>query len=493
MIRIELRIARDNGPCAFPIAGSPLTLFDTSVGIPPGRARIPNQTQMKFSIVLLLSLITVPSLALGAADETGPEVKAVKSDLYWPQWRGPLATGAAPYADPPIHWSESENIRWKITLPGLGHSTPIVWGDRVFLTAAVPFGEPVKPSTVRAPGEHDNLPVTRRHKFVVLAIDRSDGAIVWRKSLASELPLEGGHVTGSLASNSPTTDGERLFAFFGSRGLYCLSLDGDLIWTLDLGNMRTLHAHGEGSSPVLHGNTLVINWDHEGESFVVAVDTRTGVERWRVARDEVTSWSTPLIVQVGGKPQVVISATGNVRGYDLATGKVIWRCSGLSRNVVASPVASDSMVFVTSSYDFGAMLAIRLRGASGDLSGSDHLVWTRNRNTPYVSSPLLYEGSLYFLRHNQGVLSRLVAESGEEPSGPFRLDGIGEVFASPVAAAGRIYITDLDGTTLVISADPTPDVLGLNHLDESFSASPALVDRELYLRGAKSLYCVAEE
>lgn len=461
--------------------------------IPQAGPESQSQTQMKFSIVLLLALIAVPALAPGAADEISPESEAAASDLYWPQWRGPLATGAAPFADPPIHWSESENIRWKITLPGLGHSTPIIWGDRVFLTAAVPFGETVKPSTDRAPGEHDNLPVTRRRKFVALAINRSNGDIIWRKSLTSELPREGGHVTGSLASNSPTTDGERLFAFFGSRGLYCLSLDGDLIWTLDLGNMRTLHAHGEGSSPVLHGDTLVINWDHEGDSFVLAVDKRTGAELWRVARDEVTSWSTPLVVQVGGKPQVIISATGSVRGYDLATGEALWNCSGLSRNVVASPVASDTTAFVTSSYDFAAMMAIRLKGASGDITGSDHLVWTRDRNTPYVSSPLLYDGALYFLRHNQGVLSRLVAETGEEGSGPFRLGGIGEVFASPVAAAGRVYITDRDGATLVISADPTPEVLGLNHLDESFSASPALVDGELYLRGAKSLYCVAEE
>ena len=307
------------------------------------------------------------------------------------------------------------------------------------------------------------------------------------------MPHEGGHYTASLASHSSVTDGEHLFAFFGSQGLYCLTLDGKLVWEKDLGKMQTRHGHGEGSSPALYGNTLVINWDHQGDSFAIALDKKTGQQIWRIERDEITSWATPIIVDMESKAQVIISGTNRVRGYDLNTGKVIWECGGLSRNAIASPVAGNGMVYVASSYDTQALLAIRLEGAQGDITETDQVVWTRWRGTPYVPSPLLYGESLYFLRHYQGVLARVDAKTGEEHGGPFRLDGIRNVYASPVGAANRVYITDRDGTTLVISHDETPQVLALNHLDDSFSASAAIVGREIFLRGEKYLYCIAEE
>ncbi|MEE8584879.1 MAG: PQQ-binding-like beta-propeller repeat protein [Acidobacteriota bacterium] len=432
-------------------------------------------------------------IALGATLCCLPAQPASGQDgQYWPQWRGPLGTGVAPDADPPVEWSESKNIRWKLALPGKGHSTPIIWGDRVFITAAVPYGSPLEPRYDRAPGAHDSQPITHHHEFVALAVSRRDGKILWQRTLHKELPHEGGHYTGSLASNSPVTDGQHLFAFFGSRGLYCLDLDGRLVWERDLGEMQTLHAHGEGSSPALYKDTLVVNWDHEGQSFVVAFDKRTGKQRWKAARDEVTSWAAPIVVEHEGKPQVIVSGTNRLRGYDLATGRVIWECAGLSRNVVASPVAAQGMVYAASSYDKRALLAIRLKGAQGDITGTSQVVWTRNQRTPYVPSPLLYEGWLYFLRHYQGILSRLNAKTGEEPTGPFRLAGIRNVYASPVGAAGRVYITGLDGTTLVLSHGDVPEVLALNRLNDSFSASAAVVERELYLRGQQYLYCIAE-
>ena len=428
-------------------------------------------------------------LGVPAADDNS----VADAEHFWPQWRGPLSTGVAPHANPPVEWSESKNIRWKIALPGSGHSTPVIWGDRVFLTTAVPYGDTVKPKPGTAPGAHDNVPVTQRYRFAVLAVSRRDGKIVWQRTVHKELPHEDHHYTGSLASNSPVTDGEHLFAFFGSRGLYCLDLDGELLWKTDLGEMRVKHAHGEGSSPALHGETLIINWDHEGQSFVVAFDKRTGKQRWKVAREEVTSWATPIVVEHGGKPQVIISGTNRVRGYDLAGGNVIWECGGLSRNIVASPVAADGMVYAASSYDTQAMLAIRLDGAKGDITGTDQVVWTRKRGTPYVPSLLLYGESLYFLRHYQGILSRVNAKTGQEQHGPFRLNGIRNVYASPVGAADRVYITDRDGTSLVISHDEAPRVLALNRLDDSFSASAAVVGSELFLRGQQYLYCIAEE
>jgi outer membrane protein assembly factor BamB len=379
-----------------------------------------------------------------------------------------------------------------VALPGKGHSTPIVFGDRLYLTLAIPVGELQAPVYDHAPGTHDNVGVRQRHQFAVMAIRRRDGQVLWQKSLREEFPHEGGHQTGSLASNSPVTDGEHIFAFFGSRGLYCLDPDGSVVWQKDLGQMQTLHAHGEGSSPVLSGDKLVLCWDHEGQSFLYAFQKKTGAILWKVARDEKTSWSTPLLVEHQGRIQVVVSATKKVRSYDLENGQLLWECGGLSRNVVSSPVAGLGMVFAGNSYDWQAMLAIRLAGAHGDITDTPQLAWKLNRLTPYVSSPLLYGDTLYFLRHNQNILSRLEPASGQPRGEPLRLEGISEIFASPAGAAGRIYITGRDGVTLVLRHDRENAILARNTLDDVFSASPVPVDRELYLRGERFLYCLRE-
>jgi len=360
--------------------------------------------------------------------------------------------------------------------------------------AAAPVGQAQKPVFDSAPGVHDSVPVTHRFQYIVMAVSRRDGRVLWKKVVREEWPHEGGHNTGSLASNSPTTDGEFLYAFFGSRGLYCLDLDGVVKWQKDLGKMQTLHAHGEGSSPVLHRDTLIVNWDHEGSSFLHAFNKRTGQQLWKVPRDEKTSWATPLIVEVGGKPQVIVSATKRVRGYDLATGALLWESAGLTDNVVASPVHRDGIVIAGNSYYSQAMVAIRLAGATGDLTGTTNVVWKLNRLTPYVSSPLLYDDTLYHLRHNQNILVRLNPATGEFRGELLRLDGIRDhIFASPVGAAGRIYVTARDGNTVVLRHDKENATLAVNHLDDSFSASAALADRELYLRGEKFLYCIAEK
>ena len=404
-----------------------------------------------------------------------------------------MATGVAPDAAPPLEWSEDKNIRWKTELPGLGHSTPIVWGDRIFLTTAIPYGEALKPRYSGRPGAHDNLPISKRHQFDVMAINRESGMIVWQKTMNKRLPHEGAHESASLASNSPVTDGERVFAFFGSHGLYCLDFDGDLIWEANFGDMHTKHGHGEGSTPVLFGETLVVNWDHEGQSFVVALDKHTGKERWKANRDEATSWSSPIVIESDGKPLVIVPGTNRVRAYDLGTGKVIWQCGGLSHNICASPVYADEMLYVGSSYEIRSLLAIRTKDAVGDLTDTDHVAWRRVRGTPYVPSPLLYDGALYFLAHYQAVMTRVQAKTGEEQPGPFRLSGIGNVYASPVGAAGRVYITDLGGTTLVISNGDIPRALALNKLNDSFSASATIVDKEFFLRGKRHLYCIVEQ
>ena len=255
-----------------------------------------------------LAAVVVWTCAVACA--TWAAEPAADHDGDWPQWRGPHANGVAPHADPPVEWSESKNVKWKVAIPGKGHASPIVWGDRVFILTAVETDKPGKPR------QSEPEPTTGRRgppttpaahvlRFALLAIDRADGKTVWQRTLREELPHEGIHTTGSWASNSPVTDGEHVYAYFGSHGLYCLDMEGNLEWEKDLGDMRIRHGHGEGSSPALHGDTLIVNWDHQGGSFVVALDKRTGKERWKAARDEITSWSTPLVVEHAGKGQNV--------------------------------------------------------------------------------------------------------------------------------------------------------------------------------------------
>ena len=413
-------------------------------------------------------------------------------EAFWPAWRGPHGNGSSLTAKPPMEWSEEKNVAWKVAVPGKGHATPILWGNRVILSSAIPVGERREPVRNLAPGAHDNFPVDQTHRFVVTAFQLSDGRLLWETEVAREFPHEGGHFTGSLASHSPLTDGQRIYAFFGTRGLHALTMDGKQEWQRDFGRMETRHAHGEGSSPALHNEILIINWDHEKQSKIHALKADSGEEIWSVERDEMTSWSTPLIVPNENRYQVIVSATKRVRAYDLESGTLVWECSGLARNVVASPVYHNGLVIVGNSYDKQAMMAIRIRGAQGDVSRTDSVVWSLNRMTPYVPSPLVYDGVLYFLRHNQAVLSCLDPMTGDSIRGPYRLAGLREIFASPVAADARVYVAGRSGATLVFSHEPQPRALQVNRLSDRFSASPALSGKSLILRGEKFLYCLRE-
>ena len=417
---------------------------------------------------------------------------AASTEAHWGQWRGPLGTGVAPGSNPPTRWSETENVRFKTPLPGAGYGTPVIWGDRIFLTAAVPVGPILDPVPDDAPGAHDNAAVRQVHRFIAFAIDRHSGEIVWETMLHEQLPHAGFHVSGALAAASAVTDGEHLIAFFGSYGIYGLDLDGEVLWHDDLGDMQVKHGHGEGATAALHGDTVIVNWDHEGPSFITALDKATGKPRWRKERDEVTSWATPIVVEHAGRQQVIVSGTRRVCAYDLEDGSVIWECAGLSNNVVASPVAADGMVFAGSSYVRKRMLGIRLESAKGDITTTDRIAWRRQRGTPYVPSPLLLDGWLYFLNHYQGFLTRVEAATGLEPNRAMRLPGMNDIYASPVAAGGHVYITDRSGVTAVLRADPAnPEILAHNVLDDTFSASAAIAGDELFLRGSRALYCIS--
>ncbi len=419
-------------------------------------------------------------------------------EKYWPTWRGPVTTGVAPLGNPPINWSEDQNIRWKIEIPGKGLASPIVWRDTVFVLTAIETDKQVESQEKSEPQRRGrrgppNINTTIIHKFVIFAINRQDGSILWQRTVREELPHEGTHPTGSWASNSPVTDGEHVYAHFGSRGLYCFDMQGNLQWEKDLGEMTIRLGFGEGSSPVLYGEVIVINWDHEGQSFITALDKNTGKEVWKVDRDERTSWSTPIVVGHDGKPQVIISATNRTRSYELTTGNLIWECRGMTLNAIPTPVAANGMVYLTSGFRGNALQAIRLASAKGDITDSEAIVWEYDRDTPYVPSPLLYGNRLYFLKRNNGILSCFNAETGEAYYGPQRLEGIDEVYASPVGASHRVYLVGRNGTTVVVKDGPTFEVLAENVLDDSFDASPAIVDREIYLRGHKYLYCIASD
>lgn len=429
-------------------------------------------------------LVILASAGLARGDDT----------TSWPTWRGPAGSGLAAMGSPPVRWSESSNVRWKIALPGRGHGTPVVWDRRIFVTTAVETGAPVASHdhAHHSDGAHHNVLPTRRQELRVLALDRDTGRTLWSRTVHEMQPHESTHETGSWASASPVTDGKTLIASFGSGGLFGLSLDGELLWSRQLGKLRIKHGHGEGSSPALAHGIVVVNHDHEDTSFVEAIDARTGKTRWRVDRNEGTSWSTPLIVHHGDRRQAVIAATSRVRSYDLTTGKAVWEVGGLSGNVVASPVEADGTVVVGSSYETRAMLGIRWREARGDLTGSPSVAWRRDRDTPYVPSPVLADGVACFLKHYQGILTCVTAATGETVHGPRRLRGIRNVYASPVVAAGRLYVVDLDGTTAVLRFGGEFEPLATNRLDESFAASPVVTGDALLLRGNRYLYLLAE-
>jgi outer membrane protein assembly factor BamB len=447
---------------------------------------------------------------------------ATSNDQNWPQWRGPLANGLAPEGNPPLTWSETSNVKWKVKLPGRGSATPIVWGDRIFIQTAIATGQkaeaaatPAEPPAPPPPrpegrgkrpdgkrpeggpggrgggGMSTSAPAESYH-FVLLCLDRKTGQIQWQKTLQDVVPHEGHHrADGTFASASPMTDGTSVFAFFGSRGLHCLDLQGNVKWQKDLGRMRTKMSFGEGASPVLFEDRIILNWDHEGEDFIVALDKTTGRELWRQSREEDTAWATPFVVSHGGKTQVITTATRKIRSYDVATGKLLWECAGMTANAIPTPVSADGIVYATSGFRGSALLAIRL-DRTGDLTGTDAIVWSHQHNTPYVPSPLLYEGRLFFFGVNSAILSACDAKTGRLLIEAQRIPGMQSVYASPVGASGRVYVIGRDGVGAVIKLGDSLEVLATNRLDEKFDASPAIVGREIFLRGREHLYCLAE-
>jgi len=454
-----------------------------------------------FSLATAVTLLAVVPLA------TAQSPAALSN---WGQWRGPLGTGEAPQGNPPTEWSETKNVQWKVKIPGDGTSTPVIWGDKVFVLTAGPAmalgvtavpraaqGEvqftAFQPPQKKKGGAQGEPAPTEPYQFVLLCLDRNTGKTLWQKAVSEQIPHEGKHpADGSFAAHSAVTDGECVIAFFGSRGLACYDLNGNQKWKKDLGKQKTRNGFGEGATPALYGNYVIVPWDHEDPGFIAAFDKRTGDEIWRQKRDEPTGWSTPLVALHDGKGQVILGGTNRTRSYDLASGKQIWECEGLTVNVIPSAVTKDGVVYITSGYSGSKLLAIKLGGA-GDLTGTPNILWRVDRSTPYVPSPLLSGNRIYFYASNMGVLSCHDIVTGKAHYSAQRVDGLGNVYPSPVAAAGRVYLTGRAGNCVVIKDADKLEVIATNKLDERIDASPAIVGKQMFLRSHQSLYCIAEK
>ena len=445
----------------------------------------PNMQNAGMSFVRILEYVAAGEKP---AAEDGIDAQAVN----WHQWRGPEANGVSRVAKPPVKWSEDRNVRWKVAIKGKGNASPIVWGDKVFLLTAINTGrvDPSRPKPEDQPKrvfgiKHPNT----YYKFEVLCLDRNTGKELWRQTASEHVPHEGTHRDADFASASPTTDGERLYCWFGSAGMHCYDLDGKKQWKRDLGKAYIGASLGEGCSPVIHRGKLVIVRDHARQSSIEVLDARTGKTLWKKDRDEPNAWATPRIVERGGKTQVITAASNMIRSYDLDSGDINWQCRGLSGNVTPCPIVDGNVVYCMSGYQGYSLLALPLN-ARGDISNSDKVVWSRNNGTPYVPSPALYDGMLYFTQSNQAILTAVDSRTGQTLLKRSRIPGLANIYSSPVGADGRVYFTDRKGTTVVLKRSNKLEVLATNKLDDEFNASPAIAGRHLFLRGRKSLYCL---
>jgi outer membrane protein assembly factor BamB len=410
----------------------------------------------------------------------------------WPEWRGPNSNGTAK-GDVPLEFSDTKNVAWKATIPGRGHSSPVIFGNKIFITTAVTTdGQESAARVSLAPDSRGigGAGFGKEYHFVLMCLDTKSGKVLWQRTAKTAKPHEGYHPKyGSFASNSPVTDGKFVFAFFGSRGVFAYDLDGNLKWQKDVPPMKMRLSFGEGTAPVLHENYLILNNDQEQGSYVSVLDKTTGEQIWRADREESSSWAAPLVVEHNKAKQLIISATNKVRSYDLKTGKVIWECTGLGANVIPAPVVQKDVVYVMSGFRNPNLLAIKL-GGTGDLTGSKNILWTNQRGNSYTPSPVLLDNKLYFIS-DTGMLTCLNATTGEAYYQQQRLPKPYNFKASPVLVNGKIYLATEEGDVVVVKAGEKFEVLATNTMsDQVFIASPAVVDGAMYLRGQNTLFCI---
>jgi len=442
---------------------------------------------------LVRTFIAVGCLSILALIVTN---NAGASGPSWPQWRGPSGQGVSEEKNLPTSWNTVSNIKWKVAIDGRSHSSPIVWGNRVFLTTAVEGsvvqGAKAVKHTLEGGKEFlhpDSVGADKKHTFKVVCIDRDSGKIVWQSTAWEGTPYDNRHRKSSYAASTPATDGKLVYAFFGTEGLYAYDFKGKLAWKADLGKLGTV-GMGTGTSPILFDNLVIVQADEEnGEaSFIVAVDKNTGKEAWRTPRKVQVSWSTPLLVRTSKRAELIASGTESVIAYDPATGKELWRHKGVESNAIPSPVANNDMVFLVAGFPAKIAMAIKL-GQSGDLTGTPNVPWTYAKGTAYVPSPILY-GDYLYLTTDRGILTCIDAKTGEVKYEGGRIPIPATFTASPVAFEGKILMTSEDGDTFIVKAGPQHEILGTNSVGEPVYASPAIADGRIFIRGEKNLYCI---
>lgn len=452
---------------------------------------------------------------------------AVAAD--WTQFRGPEANSLPSVSKLPSEWSMTKNVQWKVEVPGVAWSSPIVVGDKIFVTTAItekqtkpkPFsfgpgggppgggppggrpmgppggGRPGGPPGGGFPGMGNTKPPDAVYRWEVHCLDRGTGKTLWKKTAVEHKPTIATHPTNTYASETPVTDGERIYAYFGMTGVYCYDLDGKEVWNKNLGSYNMMFGFGTGSSPALLDNRLFVQCDNEQKSFLVALDKMTGKELWRKERGDKSSWSTPFVWKTKGGAQVVCLGSKRAVAYDPANGDVIWECSSLNGGSNASPVADESMIYLGNGGPFGNSPLIAIKaGAKGDITlkegekSNEFVAWSRNQSGPSMSSPLLYQGYLYVFDQNGGTASCYDAKTGKEAYRKERLPRAKGITASPWAHDGKIFCTDEDGQTFVLKAGSEFKVLSTNKLDDMFWSSPAFADGTVIFRGRDRLYCI---
>ncbi len=411
---------------------------------------------------------------------------AALSPDQWPQFRGPDASGVADDARLPTRWSQTENVAWKTDIPGLGWSSPVVSGDRIFVTSVIPLVEQEKPRTGIYLDGRRVIPPPGEHRWMVYCLDFTTGKIRWEREVHRSAPKSARHLKNSFASETPVTDGERVYAYFGNVGVFAFDMDGTPVWSEPFGPFPSRTGWGTAASPVLHEGRLYIVCDNEEKSFLVAFDARTGKQIWRVDRDEKSSWSTPHIWQHDGKTEIVTNASHRIRSYDL-DGKLLWELGGASSIAIPTPLSRFGMVYISSGYvqdEIRPVFAVRPGGT---------IAWSLPQGGSYSTSPLVY-GDHYYTLFDRGFFTAHDARTGKEIYGKVRIDPASGAFtASPWAYNGRIFALSEDGVTFVIQAGPEYRLLGTNALDEMTLATPAIARGSLFIRTASRLYRIRQD
>lgn len=467
----------------------------------------------------------------------------------WPQWRGAEINGIVVGNRIPVEWAADQNILWKVELPGVGWSQPIVWGNKVFVTTAVtenqskplgggedrgrrdrdappsqgpaaagdsqqaegprPDAKPDRPDSAGDEGNREGRrprgnyqrasdPPDAIYRWLVICLDADSGRVLWEKLAHEGRPTIPIHRTNTYASETPATDGKHVYAYFGMTGLFCYDLSGNLVWKRDLGSYPMMFGWGTGSSPVLYEDRLYLQCDNEKKSFLVALDKRTGDELWRIERDEKSNWSTPYIWKNKDRVELVVGGGKEMRAYDPTDGKLLWELAGLRGRCSATPAGTQDLVVMGVGGGMGGsgpLVAVEAsaKGAlelpkNGDLPAG--LAWAVPRSGPPMASPLIYRDLVYILEQ-RGIVGCFDVKSGKEHHRQ-RIEGAASFTSSPWAYDGRVFCLDEQGQTFVLAAGPELKVLGVNKLDDSFWSSAAVADNRLLLRGMNALYCIGD-